>query len=173
MPARIASLKEIGEALEKALSAAGKSPSEAVTAADPGVSVKSWYRYVNGEQEGGVRGVTQIALGLGLDPNTLLLRDQERLSDEDEIELLRVRALLIELRKMYVGPTSPIRVVAQGLAESIRMSYEKAGVEPPAIVHSSATLPIGTQIRQPEPGVKTFEPPPADEGKAKRKRKAE
>lgn len=138
MAKRIATLKEIADVLIKAL---GDKP--------PPVKKQTWSNWITQKGKGKILELPRAALSLGIEPNALLLRDADEVSNEDQVLLQQIRVKLITLRQIYSGAENPLETVAVVLDSMLRLAYERAGVPIPQALLLTQDQATGAIAMQP------------------------
>ncbi len=150
---RVATLAKISSRLNDALRTSGKNAADVVAKLDEPVTIQTWYRWINGESQGGCRDVAQAALYLNITPNQLLLEElpgEEPPSQEiaepfdarDQAGLEQLRVSLAELTQLAHEVKSnerPVKIVLEHVRHVLTMVRAQAGAKP-----------IGTVIQVPK-----------------------
>jgi len=150
---RVATLAKISSRLNEALRLSGKTANDVVATLDVPVTIQTWYRWCNGESQGGCRDVAQAALTLNMTPNQLLLEEvpayespsiesNQTFSARDKAGLEQLRVMLAELTQLSDEVKSndrPVVIVCEHVEKVLRLVRRQAAVKP-----------IGTSIQSPK-----------------------
>lgn len=147
--ARITSLTKIGQRLSQGLKRKGATTTEVMKAVG-GRTLPTWYRWINGDQEGGCRDIAMAGLFVGLRPDELLLEDENDKAAEsgfteaDVVGLEQIRKMLSEMSQLTDSLSSddrPVSVVVRHVEAVLKVlkAHRKAS-------DKISTLSEGTQM---------------------------
>lgn len=170
MNVEIASLEEIGQRLRAAAEKKGVVPRDVMAGIEGHPSLTNWYRWLNGEQEGGCRTIAQIGLFLGLPPDALLLKNVgDELTMEDRVALDQVETLVGELNQIFTGEHRPADYLVKTLQELLQMARARASKPHLDITVDHPAKTVAMQIRKAGRKNAGVGEDPADYGKKKKK----
>ena len=146
----VATLEEVGIALEKARIAFGATDQDVCDAAE--ITTTTLHRWKKGQGDAGARSLALAALRVGKTPNDFLLRSHvvpafaNNMSDEKKVLVSRIFKGLDRLEQL-AGGTLPYEVCAEYIDVTVNQ------------IEGKGALPAGSTIRL-DGGSKVFEPPP-------------
>jgi transcriptional regulator with XRE-family HTH domain len=155
----VAELPEIGRRFQEARERAGLSVSELCRKI--GITDSTWYRTEDGATEVGIRIGAQAAILCGTRPDAIVLEAAETaaLTSRSRVAIDQMCGRLAEMMSWAEEwPEGEPAEMAADIVERVYRASAAARAGKASVDAGAPTIPPGTVIARPEPGVKTLEP---------------